>query len=94
MGEKQPDAAELLAKHEVRNESRCLTCRDPYKSLLNGLLDKAVATQQRVTVTQLWNCVRDATDYPQAESSLQKHLSKHDVARYRRLNLSHRGPLE
>ena len=86
--------ADLLTKHEIRATKRCAACREPCASELRKLLDHAISTQQRVTLAQLANCIRDVANYPHGKDALSKHLSNHDPERLAKLNLGHRGTLE
>ncbi len=90
----KPDAAALLKKHATEPPTRCLTCREPYFSLLDSLLDEAIRTGQPVTVGQLHSILIAETGYGQAHNTLVNHLTTHHLAKYRKLNVGHRGPLD
>ena len=66
--------ADLLDKHAPDPTSRCGTCQEPHGPLLVQLLERAIETQQRVTVRQLLGCLHEGSGYGLAHASLSRHL--------------------
>ena len=88
------DVDALLDEHEKKVHARCFTCREPHISLLNQLLDHAISTGRRVTVSQLHSVLVAETNYTGAYNTLVNHLSEHQRGKYNKLPLEGRGVID